>query len=880
MPTSPDQGFFAEQNDFSLIVARTAGKGRAVVIEELREAALVEKSAIDEALQAVFPSGPGEIAAAAIRPTEQLRLANADEGRRLATPQAVQKFAKESAELAALQPGFFAVAAAREGAGSPWLLAAAAADAHAQVLTAMGELQLKPARAAAASLHSATALASTLKTRGTDSTVLCLDFGALTSHALLITRRGVEAAGTAAVSLDAIAEAVQGELGLKFKGSAGKLFFNELYDFSETGPKIAARLAPAVKAGLATLGGTSPAELYCAGLPAKQQWLGTLLAAELGLVPYAPDLKAWAASLGMSFGNPSLETALSPAWLGFLHFIHVQAGGTPGAVWSADWVSFDAVLAAPPPPPAPVPVAAPPAPKPVPVAPPPAPKPAPVAAPAPVAKAAQPAPAAKPTPAPVAKPTPAAPPPKPAPAPVKPAPAPAKPAAPAPAPQKPQPAPPKAAPVPVAASNQEKPEGKSKTGLFIGVAVLILALLGGGFFVMQSKKAESERLAKAAEQARADALAKEAAEKARLAAEQKARDDAEARKKAEEEMAQRLAAAEAARIQAENEAKAQAAARLANARGNVVITTEPAGATVTLGTLRARPSPATFTDVKIGKYPVTITLANHDEVKFEVDVNENATTEHPVVRLDRITGTVEITSDPAGANYELRPAGSMVVAPEARRSGQTPATLADLTAGEYTVTITRDGWPTHTQNVTVARNGTAKVAWTFQNGVVKINSTPEGATVTRNNTRIGVTPLTLADQNPGDVRFELNLAGHEPATLSGRVESGKTLSLAISLLSVDRLANLAELDVKPQVLKQVQPEVPSGVNVPPGRVEIELTVTKTGTTKDLKIIRGAGTDFAKYCLDAAAKWTFKPGMINGRPMNVRVVVPFVPSTGG
>src|SRR4051812_15183116 len=130
MPSSQDQGFFAAQNDFSLIVARTAGKGRSLVIEELREAALVEKSAVEEALQAVFPGGPGEISAAALRPAEQLRLANADEGRRMATPAAVQKFAREAAEFAALQPGLFAVAPAKDGAGSPWLLAATAATAH------------------------------------------------------------------------------------------------------------------------------------------------------------------------------------------------------------------------------------------------------------------------------------------------------------------------------------------------------------------------------------------------------------------------------------------------------------------------------------------------------------------------------------------------------------------------------------------------------------------------------------------------------------------------------------------------------------------------------------------------------------------------------
>lgn len=881
MSTSPDPAFFAAQNDFSLIVARTTGKGRALVIEELREAALVEKPAVDEALQAVFPAGPGEISAAALRTAEQLRLANADEGRKLATPAAVQKFAREAAEFAALQPGFFAVAPAKEGAGSPWLLAATAAAAHAQTLAALAEFQIKPKRTASASLHAATALAATLKARSGDTNVLCLDFGALDSHALLVNRRGIEAAGTAAVSLDAIAEAVQGELGLKFKGSAGKLFFNELYDFSETGAKIAARLAPAVKAGIAGLGGSAPAELYCAGLPAKQQWLAGLLATELGLAPHAPDLRGWCSSLGISFANPALEIGLSPAWLGFLHFVYVQSGGAPGAVWSSEWVSFDAMLA-PAPLPAPVPVPAPVAP------PPPAPKPAPVATPPPKPAPAAPAPAPtpKPAPAPVAKPAPApakpAPavsyPPKPAPAPVKPVPT-AKPA-PAPAAAKPQPAPAPAkvpAAAPVAAAPREQPAGKSKMGLFIGIAAVLLIAVGG-FFFMQSKKAEEDRIAKAAaEQQANEKRIKDEAEKVRLAAEQKAREEAEARKKAETEFTQKLAAAETARQQAELAAKEQTAARLANARGTLVIRTEPAGASVTVGSLPPRPSPATFNDIRIGKYPVTISLLHYDEVKLDAEVNENATTEPPVVRLARITGTIEISSEPVGANYEVRPAGVMVVAPDARRTGQTPATLNDLVAGEYSVTITRDGWPAHTENVTVGRNTSSKVAWTFQNGVVKISSTPEGAAVTRNGARLGVTPLTLADQMPGDVRYELTLAEHEPATVSGRVESGKTLSLSAPMLSFERLANLAELDNKPEVVAstQSQPEVPSDAAAKGGRVEIELTVTRAGLTKDPKILQSTNPALDKACLAAAAKLRFKPGTINGKPMNVRVRIPYV-----
>ncbi|MEO7798147.1 MAG: PEGA domain-containing protein, partial [Opitutaceae bacterium] len=817
MPSSQDPAFFAARNDFSLIIARTAGKGRALVIEELREAALVEKAAIEEAMKAVFLSAAGAISAAALRPVEQLRLATADEGRRMATPAAVQKFARESAEFAPVQPGLFAVSPAKEGAGSPWLLAATSTAAHSQALASLAELQLKPARTAAASLHATTALIATLKARNTDAAVLCLDLGAMDSHALLVTRRGIEAAGSAAISLDAIAQAVQAELGLKFKGSAGKLFFNDLYDFSEAGSKIAARLAPAIKTSLASLGGGPPTELYCAGLPAKQQWLAHTLAAELALTPCTPDLKAWCSSIGISFANPTIEAALSPAWLGFLQFVSVQSGGAPGAVWSAEWLPLEAVLTPAPSPATAAPVATPPATAlsaaaapPVPASaatvnpPPPAAKAAPVIPPAAPVKAAPapvpPAPAMPPKPAvaPGARtiPTPAKStpsvsyPPKPTPNPVKAAPAPVKPPGspgrPATSPMRPTPtikptlgpvsAKPQAvpmpakvaaaAPIPAALLSRSEPAEKSKLWIFIGVAA-VLAVLIGGFLFMRAKNAETERVAIAAREAQAasEKRIKEEAEKVRVAAEQKARVEAEARKKTETEFTQKLAVAEAARQQAEIDAKAQTAARLANARGTVVIRSDTAGAMVVVGGLPARPAPATFSDIKIGKYAVTVSLPNHDEVKFEVEVNENATTEPPAVRLTRITGTMEIASLPVGANYELRPANVLVVPADARRTGQTPATLNDLAAGEYTVTLTRDGWPAHTENITVGRNGTAKVSWAFQNGIIRVSSTPEGATVTRNGTRMGTTPLTLSDQTPGDVRFELSLPEHEPAML-------------------------------------------------------------------------------------------------------------------
>ena len=98
------------------------------------------------------------------------------------------------------------------------------------------------------------------------------------------------AAGSIALDLARIGEAVQTELGLKFRGSAVKLFFNADYDFSEAGSKIAARLADAIKADLGRfmVDRPAPTELFVTGLPASQQWFGPQLGQRPWLGPPHP----------------------------------------------------------------------------------------------------------------------------------------------------------------------------------------------------------------------------------------------------------------------------------------------------------------------------------------------------------------------------------------------------------------------------------------------------------------------------------------------------------------------------------------------------------------------------------------------------------------
>ncbi len=409
----------------------------------------------------------------------------------------------------------------------------------------------------------------------------------------------------------------------------------------------------------------------------------------------------------------------------------------------------------------------------------------------------------------------------------------------------------------------------------IGAAVVVVVLLLGGFFVY-SQNQESARLL--AEKQRTEERLRTEEEKARIA-QKEAQAEAERRKQLEAIAAQKLAQSESARQQAENEARIQAAARLANARGTLVVTTEPAGATVKVGDLPPRRSPATFTDIKIGKYPVAISLARYGTANVELEVRENATTESGVIALERVFGSLELKTGPAGVDFELHPANALMIAPDARRTGRTPATITDLPPDNYAVTFTREGWAPHTETVSVAKGSTAHVEWILPNGAVHIVSTPEGATVTRAGVNVGTTPLLLADQHPGDVNYEVALEGFDPITLDDKIVAGTKLELAAQFPLEDRFYAVADVDQKPEASSTKKPDLPYYLTLESGRVEIELVVNRDGTTRDLRVAQSSNPDFGKYCMDAVAKWKFKPGIKDGRPVNVRMTVPFVFTKG-
>ena len=417
-----------------------------------------------------------------------------------------------------------------------------------------------------------------------------------------------------------------------------------------------------------------------------------------------------------------------------------------------------------------------------------------------------------------------------------------------------------------------RPFLRTPVGLaFVGTVVLLSGATLFFYREFAEEKATAVRAQAAAEQR---ATAETAA---RRQAEQQAKAEAEGRLRAEAEIAQKNAAAEAARQQAAEEARRREVEtnRLLNGRGSLLIATEPTGATIEISNFAPRVSPTTISDLRLGHYTVKISLPGYEPANLDVEIKDNEATDPGPIRLIRQTGSLSLSTKPAGLDFEVRPAASRFFSSASDlRKGKSPATLADLPTGEYTVKFSREGWPNHTENVTIERNGTAQASSDFPGGSVTIISTPAGANVKHNDLPLGETPLTLEDQSPGETSYTLELSGFIPVEVTGLVEPEKALRLDAALSPADRIARIADLDERPVPTKTVEPSVNPYQGLTGGKVTISLTIDRDGMPKDLKVEDASDVQLGRRCLEAAAQWRFSPGKIRGIPVKTRVSLPF------
>ncbi len=210
---------------------------------------------------------------------------------------------------------------------------------------------------------------------------------------------------------------------------------------------------------------------------------------------------------------------------------------------------------------------------------------------------------------------------------------------------------------------------------------------------------------------------------------------------------------------------------LVRSKGALEVRSDPAGAQFSLqsddGKISRRGvTPQTILDLPTGKYSVTVNRGSW-EMRDEVEVERGQTAPK---MFAFVTAPLKITSEPAGVEILM----------DGKSSGKTPLQL-ELPARSHELTAHLDGWPNEQQKIDVERGRESAVHFVFANGSVKITSAPGGATVRTNGKELGQTPLVIEEVKPGDVTYELRLAGYNPTTVTGKVDPQQQTFLAARL---------------------------------------------------------------------------------------------------
>jgi len=132
--------------------------------------------------------------------------------------------------------------------------------------------------------------------------------------------------------------------------------------------------------------------------------------------------------------------------------------------------------------------------------------------------------------------------------------------------------------------------------------------------------------------------------------------------------------------------------------GSLVLNTSPDGASVLINDVYRGSTPLIIERIEPGTYGVTFSRFGYAKLSTPLRVESGKTTEVSGALIP-LTGSLDITSGPAGARILL----------DAVNLGITPVSLPNMTLGNHTLTVVKEGYVTAEQRVTVVE-GTTQIS--------------------------------------------------------------------------------------------------------------------------------------------------------------------------
>ena len=128
-------------------------------------------------------------------------------------------------------------------------------------------------------------------------------------------------------------------------------------------------------------------------------------------------------------------------------------------------------------------------------------------------------------------------------------------------------------------------------------------------------------------------------------------------------------------------------------------------------------------------------------------------------------------------------------------------------------------------------------------------------------------------QQPVELRPELDFALASSGATADFALDFKTVAPAVAIGVGAVPLGIESVDSGPRAIRQMAPVYPAGARLRriEGSAEVEYTVLKDGRTADIAVVGSEPPGvFARTVRLAVKRWRFKPALLDGKPVAVRV----------
>lgn len=262
-------------------------------------------------------------------------------------------------------------------------------------------------------------------------------------------------------------------------------------------------------------------------------------------------------------------------------------------------------------------------------------------------------------------------------------------------------------------------------------------------------------------------------------------------------------------------------------KGQLRVSTVPAGATVTCDGILRDQSPVELEGLAAGDHLVQVDLAGYASARRTVPIaaGQKAAVE---IEMEALKGLVLIHAVPDGADVQI----------EGAHRGKAPLLLTDLPLGRYRVRGSAPGYQVREVELLVDSRTPNRITLELpsDSSTLTIASTPPGASVTVDGLSRGVTPCALERLQSGDVKIVLNLENYSLYQDTVKLKAGETHAVDVTLQPIPATLSLISVPAGAKIFlnNELRGMTPLKLDpVPPGactiRAELEGYETQNRT---------------------------------------------------